>query len=508
MRPLLNISFFARKKKHCWRNFKLTCHNCVRVVWILATLAGLVLTGYGLVWLHDHKYETHELAWFAAGMFVFLTVPISVWEIAEHLHHYSCPEEQKHIVRILWFVPIYAVDSYLAMIYKDLAIYINTGRECYEAFVIYSFVNFFVEAVGGETAIIQSLRTKDPHRVMHMFPFTWCFDTWEPVDFLAGVKNGTMSYVVLRLLTTAAALVMQWGGVYHEGELDATTGYFWCMMINCFSQTWALYCLVLVYYELHDELERVKPFGKFMSVKLIVFFSFWQSVAVALAVHFGVIKENPAWTEYTLEDVSTGLQDFMICIEMFLAAIAHKWVFSYKEYVNDETREQSCYEYVTNCIYMFDVSDVGEDAVHHVGDVIQGGVRVGGTGVHAVGNGVQMGVHAVGNGVHVVGTGVASGVSAVGHGVVDGVSVVGHGVADGIGLVAHGVKSGVDLVVVEPVGRLFGHQQSDQEVHVHEVSSQGQAMIQGTAARNSASRSDTSESMGESEGEGEHRPLI
>ena len=31
----------------------------------------------------------------------------------------------------------------------------------------------------------------------------------------------------------------------------------------------------------------------------VVFFSFWQAVVVAILVHVGVIKENPAWTEYT-----------------------------------------------------------------------------------------------------------------------------------------------------------------------------------------------------------------
>ena len=136
------------------------------------------------------------MAWFAAASFVCLTVPISLWEIAEHLHHYTCPSQQKHIVRILWFVPIYAIDSLLAMIFKDLAIYINTGRECYEAFVIYSFVHFLINAIGGEDALeqvlvlqsclpitctlLQAMERKPP--MHHMMPFCWC-SPWAPKDF-------------------------------------------------------------------------------------------------------------------------------------------------------------------------------------------------------------------------------------------------------------------------------------------------------------------------------------
>ena len=39
---------------------------------------------------------------------------------------------------------------------------------------------------------------------------------------------GTMSYVVLRLITTAVALIMQWAGMYKEGDLDHEACYGWC----------------------------------------------------------------------------------------------------------------------------------------------------------------------------------------------------------------------------------------------------------------------------------------
>lgn len=36
---------------------------------------------------------------------------------------------------------------------------------------------------------------------------------------------------------------------------------------------------------------------------------------------------NEQFTTYTAADVAEGLQDFLICIEMFLAALAHAYAF-------------------------------------------------------------------------------------------------------------------------------------------------------------------------------------
>ena len=47
----------------------------------------------------------------------------------------------------------------------------------------------------------------------------------------------------------------------------------------------------------------------------------------------GVIQ--PTLT-YSQEDVAKGLQDFLICIEMALAAFAHRWVFSFHDFYRED----------------------------------------------------------------------------------------------------------------------------------------------------------------------------
>lgn len=41
------------------------------------------------------------------------------------------------------------------------------------------------------------------------------------------------------------------------------------------SVQFAMYCLVLFYRALREELSSIKPVGKFLCVKMVVFVSFW-----------------------------------------------------------------------------------------------------------------------------------------------------------------------------------------------------------------------------------------
>jgi len=71
------------------------------------------------------------------------------------------------------------------------------------------------------------------------------------------------------------------------------------------------------------------PHYKFLCVKGVVFATWWQGVGIAALQANGVIKKNGAWSA---DDVSAGLQDYLITVEMLLFAIAHAFAFGYEEY--------------------------------------------------------------------------------------------------------------------------------------------------------------------------------
>ena len=53
-----------------------------------------------------------------AGVFVLLAVPVTIYEVAMHLEYFGRPRLQIYVIRILWMVPIYAVDAWLALRFR------------------------------------------------------------------------------------------------------------------------------------------------------------------------------------------------------------------------------------------------------------------------------------------------------------------------------------------------------------------------------------------------------
>ena len=83
----------------------------------------------------------------------------------------------------------------------------------------------------------------------------------------------------------------------------------------------------------HDRACSNKPLGKLLTVKAVVFLVLargcdrWSCVSWV-----DWVNDQPREDKRLLheEDVAKGFQDFLICIEMFVAAIVHHYVFSFE----------------------------------------------------------------------------------------------------------------------------------------------------------------------------------
>lgn len=351
-------------------NWRRWIRPLVVVLYILLLIVVLPLC----IWeLQKSEVGTHNKAWFIAGIFVFMTIPISLWGILQHLVHYTQPELQKPIIRILWMVPIYSLDSWIALKYPNIAIYVDTCRECYEAFVIYNFMTFLLNYLENQyPSLVMMLEVQEQQK--HLPPLCCC-PPWPMGEvLLLRCKLGVLQYTVVRPVTTVIALICQLCEVYDEGNFSSTNAWTYLVIFNNMSQLFAMYCLVLFYRALREELSPIKPVGKFLCVKMVVFVSFWQAVFIALLVKVGIISEKRTWDWQSVEAVATGLQDFIICVEMFLAAIAHHFSFTYKPYIQ-EAEEVSCFD---SFMAMWDISDVRADIseqVRNVGRTVMGRPR-------------------------------------------------------------------------------------------------------------------------------------
>jgi len=310
---------------------------------------------------------------FVGGLFTCLTLPLSLWGILQHLIHFTKPEFQRHIIRILWMVPIYSVNAFLGMRFSQYSVYFDSLRECYEAYVIYNFMRYLLNYLYSEYELEETLAAK--RQVPHLFPFCFCRPWTMGKELIVRCKHGALQYTVIRPVTTAIAFLCEVAGVYGVGDFDPKKSFVYLLFANNVSQIYALYCLVLFYVATKEELMPIQPVGKFFSVKCIVFASFWQGMLITILVNAQVIPIH-IWNFKSKADCSQGLQDFLICIEMFIAAVAHIYVFSHEPYITDITRPNApCCE---SFMSMWDVSDMRDDVYEHMrvvrGRLLQAGI--------------------------------------------------------------------------------------------------------------------------------------
>jgi CRP-like cAMP-binding protein len=269
-----------------------------------------------------------------------------------------------------------------------------------------------------EHLLIRLLKQED-HDPHHMFPLNLMrVRNWRKgEEFLSKCRQGVLQYVAYSSSMSFVNLILELTGNFHEGDLSLSYCYVYVVTVRSISQTWALYCLVLFYHATAELLEPIKPFPKFVAIKLVVFATFWQAIVIDVMeeLHWidldtwrfaegvciappeggpeggerrflrilqetdgfvageademwnsterGCVENGWLWShpsedvcfdgtdeecqhegstcvdhicfkavneEEYLEDVSKGLQNVLVCIEMFIAAMAHSWCFTYK----------------------------------------------------------------------------------------------------------------------------------------------------------------------------------
>ena len=280
---------------------------------------------------------------------------------------------------------------------QDHSIYFDTLRECYEAFVIYHFFTFIIvyleqarpaavrcsgvaltcAAAAAQHGSVESLLARKEQQP-HLFPLSLMLKPWRMgPEFQRKCKAGVLNYVIIRPVTAAVAFVSEARGMYGEGELfNATKTYTYVVAVNSFSQSHAIYCLILLFQATRAELEPIKPVAKFVCVKAVIFFSFWQSIAIVVMVHMHVLSSRTlSIKDYDIKDVSSGLQEFIICVEMFVAALAHQFAFPVSDFGDAVPAEGSKLSSVLDVLDMSDVFLDVRDRAESVGGRMVGRLK-------------------------------------------------------------------------------------------------------------------------------------
>ncbi|KAK3722110.1 hypothetical protein LTR37_002542 [Vermiconidia calcicola] len=286
-------------------------------------------------------FNFHHFGLFLSATFALIATCIGLFLILAHATHYLKPYEQRHIIRILLLIPVYSVVSFLSYLYYQHAIYFDILEGCYEAFAISSFftllchyiapnlhdqkdyfrtltpVNWFWGVFGLQ--LVSGGQSKGPFRKPRS-GLTWFNIIW----------IGVFQYCLIRVLFTVVAVIAQLNDVYCEESLSPTFAHVWVQVFEAISVTIAMFCLIQFYIQLKADLAEHRPFLKVLCIKLVIFFSFWQSIVIS----FASSDEGPLQPTKTLAyaDIKVGIPSVLLCIEMSIFAIMHIFAFPWKPY--------------------------------------------------------------------------------------------------------------------------------------------------------------------------------
>lgn len=264
---------------------------------------------------------------------VMLSMHFTVQLVSQHLFYWKNPKEQKAIIIIVLMAPIYAVDSFVGLLdfqgSKAFFMLLESIKECYEALVIakflallYSYLNISI----SKNIVPDGIKGREIH---HSFPMTLFQPRTVRLDHhtLKLLKYWTWQFVVIRPVCSILMITLQILGMYPNWLSWTFT-----IILNI-SVSLALYSLVLFYHVFAKELKPHKPLTKFMCVKGIVFFCFWQGIVLEILVALGIIRSHHFWLD--VEHIQEAIQNVLVCVEMVVFSVLQQYAYHVAPYSGD-----------------------------------------------------------------------------------------------------------------------------------------------------------------------------
>ncbi|XP_042384365.1 transmembrane protein 184C-like [Zingiber officinale] len=270
-----------------------------------------------------------------AACCVMLTMHFTVQLLSQHLFYWKNPKEQKAIIIIILMAPLYAIDSFVGLLdvqgSKAFFTFLDSVKECYEALVIakfmalmYSYLNISL----SKNIVPDEIKGREIH---HSFPVSLFMPHTVRLEHstLTLLKYWTWQFVVIRPVLSILMIVLQLLGMY-------TTWISWSFTIILnISVSMALYALVLFYHVFAKELAPHNPLAKFMCIKGIVFFCFWQGVVLEVLTAVGVIQSNHFWLD--VEHIQEAIQNVLVILEMVFFSVVQQYAYSVAPYSGKDT---------------------------------------------------------------------------------------------------------------------------------------------------------------------------
>lgn len=184
-------------------------------------------------------------------------------------------------------IPVYGITSYLAIEHPENELYYSAIRDFYEAYVLYNFIQLLMQYIGGYDALLIHFEFK--RRITQPWPLDKVRPLQTNAQFMKRIKQAALQFVIIKPITSVIEIVLNKYDLSQSGNYSLAGGYIWISLVNNISVSLSLYSLVLFYLATHERLEPHRPVIKFLCVKSIIFFSYWQQCLFSMLQMFGVI---------------------------------------------------------------------------------------------------------------------------------------------------------------------------------------------------------------------------
>ncbi|KAH8046254.1 hypothetical protein JL720_16442 [Aureococcus anophagefferens] len=251
----------------------------------------------------DGRFEKQSAllrAWIA-GFFALLAVVLTLRHVYAHATKLNRPEAQRKFLLV---------------------------SSIYEAYTVHMFFALLVAILGGgggEERALEELPAA-PRAPFAVFGAARV----SRQRFLRDCKLGTLQFVVVKPALSVLDYAFSYTALGGGELVDWRKPELWITILLNVSVSVALTALLKFFHATHasPRLEAHRPWPKFLSIKGVVFMTWFQGVLITLALRF---KLGP------LADagLAKAFQNFLVCVEMFVAALAHSAIFGADEWQAD-----------------------------------------------------------------------------------------------------------------------------------------------------------------------------
>eukprot|EP00933_Yihiella_yeosuensis_P075858 TRINITY_DN85405_c0_g1_i1.p1 TRINITY_DN85405_c0_g1~~TRINITY_DN85405_c0_g1_i1.p1 ORF type:complete len:420 (+),score=72.35 TRINITY_DN85405_c0_g1_i1:38-1261(+) len=270
----------------------------------------------------------------------------SLGHISRHMR-FNKTKLRSCTLRILFVVPVFSVISWASLMmeatHHNLEVLLGCIRDFYEAIALASFMQFVLTVLGGPYRLAFKLKEESDKggasTVPHLGPLRRCLPEFNAgAEFVAMTIFGILQFVGVMAIFSALNLLF----------LILALGHPWFQalaFLKAASCATALYALTLFSHEVYYHLPSIGLMLKFVAIKGIVFFTFWQGFVLALLKQTGILgdfihavklrsavaglKLSNFWNE---REVERGANDFLLCIEVLFFCVLHWFAYPSQEW--------------------------------------------------------------------------------------------------------------------------------------------------------------------------------